>query len=55
MTPQEFEWHQEQIEDAYVRGDFGKISFIRRMSALGFKDLARMRELLAELDQRRTR
>lgn len=36
MTPQEFEWEQERLEIAYERGEIGKITFIRRMKALGF-------------------
>ena len=53
MTPAEFEWHQERIEDAYARGQIGKITFLRRMSALGFNDLPKLRELLKELDEKR--
>ena len=54
MTPDEFEWRQEQIELAYERGQIGKIAFLRRMSALGFNNMTMLRELLAELDARRT-
>lgn len=53
MTPQEFEWQCEQIELAYLRGDFGKITFHRRMSQLGFSTKG-IKEHLAELDERRT-
>jgi hypothetical protein len=54
MTPAEFEWAQEQIELAYLRGQIGKITYIRRMSALGLNDINQRREELAELDKRRT-
>lgn len=53
MTPAEFEWRQEQLEAAYLKGEIGKITFIRKMSSLGFNDLARLREQLAEMDDRR--
>lgn len=51
MTPADFEWHQEQIELAYLRGEIGKITYIKRMSALGFKNIDMMREELRELDK----
>lgn len=49
MTPAEFEWRDEQTELAYKRGEIGKITFHRRMSALGFKTES-IREWLRELD-----
>ena len=50
MTPSDFEWRQEQIELAYERGEIGKITFLRRMSALGFNNMDALRETLRELD-----
>lgn len=54
MTPAEFEWAQERLEIAYERGEIGRTRFLRRMSALGFNNLDRLRELMDELDQKRT-
>ena len=53
MTPAEFEWEQEQIELAYLRGKIGKITYIKRMSALGLNSIEHRREELRELDARR--
>ena len=50
MTPAEFEWAQERIEIAYRRGEIGKITFHRRMSALGFTTEG-IRQHLKELDE----
>jgi DNA-binding transcriptional MerR regulator len=36
MTPSELLRRQEQVEDAYKRGDIREIGFFKRMSALGF-------------------
>jgi DNA-binding transcriptional MerR regulator len=54
MTPQEYEWRIEQTENGYLRGDFGKITFHRRMSSLGFST-AGIKEQLAELDERKAK
>lgn len=53
MTPADFEWAVEQIELAYLHGKIGKLTYLRRMSALGFNDIAERRKELAELDKRR--
>lgn len=47
-----WEWAFEQIEDAYKRREIGKITFHRRMSALGFKTEG-IKKHLAELDAER--
>lgn len=49
MTPAEYEWAQEQAEIAYEKGQIGKLTFHRRMSALGFSTPA-IKEWLKELD-----
>lgn len=49
MTPAEYEWADEQTELAYKRRKIGKITFHRRMSALGYKTES-IRERLRELD-----
>lgn len=36
MSPDEFEYAQEQLELAYERGQIGKLTFTRRMKELGF-------------------
>jgi len=53
MTPADFELAQERIEDDYLAGRIGKITYIKRMSALGLNDNDRRREELRELDARR--
>lgn len=53
MTPAEFEWAQEQIERDYLAGRIGKITYIKRMSALGLTNIDHRREELRELDARR--
>jgi hypothetical protein len=53
MTPQEFEWGQEQIENDYVANKIGKLTYIKRMSALGLNNIEHRREELRELDARR--
>ena len=53
MTPQEFEWAQEQIERDYLKGNIGKLTYLKRMSALGLNDINQRREELKELDKRR--
>lgn len=53
MTPAEFEWAQEQIERDYLNRDIGKLTYIRRMSAIGLNDISQRREELRELDKRR--
>ncbi len=53
MTPAEFEWADEQTERAYVEGRIGKITFLKAMRALGYKNMEYLRELLTELDKQR--
>ena len=53
MTPAEFEWAQEQIELDYLAGRIGKITYIKRFSALGLNDIDERRKELRCLDARR--
>lgn len=50
MTPAEYEWTVEMLEEAYRRGSIGKITFRRRASRLGFQ---KIHEWLSELDAQR--
>jgi len=53
MTPQEFEWRQERLEDAYRKRRIGKITLLREMRKLGFRNVDQLREWLKELDNER--
>jgi DNA-binding transcriptional MerR regulator len=54
MTPAEFELAQERIEDAYKRQQIGKVAFIRRMKALGFR-VETCRDMAHEIDVQRSK
>jgi len=53
VTPAEYEWEQECIEQDYLDGRIGKLTYIKRMSALGLNNIEHRREELRELDLRR--
>ncbi len=53
MTPAEFEWADEQTERAYIECRIGKITFLKRMRELGYKNMEYLRKLLTELDKQR--
>lgn len=50
MTPQEFEWADEQTQLAYERDQIDANEFRKRMRALGFS-AAYITELLTDLDR----
>ena len=51
MTPAESEWELEQLKRAYERREIGKLTFVKRMSALGFS-LKTSREFMDKTDMR---
>lgn len=54
MTPAEFEWAQERLEDAYRKGEINLTTFHRKMRKLGF-NLDTILEAIRGLDEARSR
>jgi hypothetical protein len=54
MTPTEFEWAQERLEDSYRKDEINLTTFHRKMRELGF-DLDSILEAIRGLDEVPTR
>ena len=53
MTPAEYEWYTESLEEAYEKGRISQKEFLRRMFKLGYSNEAKLRRWMSEVDSRR--